>query len=168
MKKYLSTFVSGFGAGVLSTVPLMKNFSCCLIIPVASYFSLRLYQRAENNYERIEASTALKYGILTGIFAAFFSTSFDLLITYIFHTNDFVYGIPAVEKMFIEYSKIPEFRQAISMLNQMSNNIREFGFSSGYALFILLNNLLVYPLFGIAGGLLGMHFINRRQENFKL
>lgn len=167
MKKYLSTFVSGFGAGVLSVVPLMKNFSCCLVIPAASYFSLRLYQRAENNFEKIEASKALTYGALTGMFAAFFGTSFDLLITFIFHTNDFVYGIPSVEKILTEYAKIPEFRQAMSLLKQMSQNIQQFGFSSGYALFIFLNNLLVYPLFGIVGGLLGMHFINRREENLR-
>ncbi len=136
-----------------------------MVIPIASYFSLALYQRAENNYEKIDVSLALKFGLLTGLFAAFFGTSFDLLLTYIFHSNDFVYGIPEVEKMMVEYSALPEFKEVMSMFKEMSASIKLYGFSSGYAFFIFMNNIIVYPVFGIFGGLLSMYFINRREEN---
>lgn len=59
MKKYLPSLVAGFGAGVLSVVPVLKSFACCLIVPAAAYLSIVLYQRANNLDERIETSKAI-------------------------------------------------------------------------------------------------------------
>ncbi|MCK7524986.1 MAG: hypothetical protein MZV64_48975 [Ignavibacteriales bacterium] len=52
-KKYLPTLVCGFGAAVLSTVPGIKNFSCCLIVPAAAAISILLDKKINNSNEKV-------------------------------------------------------------------------------------------------------------------
>lgn len=80
MKRILPALVCGFGAGVLNTVPFVKNFSCCLIIPVAAIAALILDQRANGVKEQINSGKAVQLGLLTGMFSAIFGTIFEVLI----------------------------------------------------------------------------------------
>lgn len=71
MKKYLPGLVCGFGAAVFLTVPGLKGLGCCLIIPVSSLLSVFLYKRTDKSVLRIEAVTAVGFGFVTGVVAAF-------------------------------------------------------------------------------------------------
>ena len=55
-KKYLPTLVCGFGAAVLSTVPGIKNFSCCLLVPAAAAFSILLDKKINQSNEKVQLS----------------------------------------------------------------------------------------------------------------
>jgi hypothetical protein len=79
LKKYLSAFVCGFGAGVLQIVPVAKSFSCCLIIPAAAFLALVLEQKSTNNFTRILPGKAILIGLVTGLYAAIFGSFFDIL-----------------------------------------------------------------------------------------
>jgi len=79
LKKYLPSFVSGFGAGVLQVVPVVKMLSCCFIVPIASFASIVLHKKSNNlRIEEVKMSDAVKLGIMTGLVAALFATGFEI------------------------------------------------------------------------------------------
>jgi hypothetical protein len=163
LKKYLSAFVCGFGAGVLTIVPVAKSFSCCLLIPIAAYFALLLDRKANPIDGKILFKKAIVLGLLTGLYAALFGTVFDIIITFITKNNDLVAGFPELQKMIMDFPVSEEVRnQVMDLLSSVINQISETGFSFIYFITILLNNLIVYTIFGMIGGLVGAQIINSR------
>ncbi len=163
-KKLLPPLVCGFGAAVLTTVPGIKNFACCLIVPLAAVLSIYLDHKINRTNLPINAKSAIWFGIITGLFATLFSTFFDLLITYITHTNDFVQALPQTESVISHYKLNALLDQTMVLLRQMSNEITASGFSAFYAVGILFSNFVINLIFGLLGGLLGMTFINKRTQ----
>ena len=162
MKKIFPSLVSGFVASVFSTIPLLKSFSCCLLVPAAAVLALYLDRRINNNLEKITIKKALLFGFLTGLFAAFFITSFDLLLTYITKTNDLITTLPQTEAMLNDWNLGPLMEQSITMLRQMAEEINSTGFSTLYAVMILFSNLISNTIFGMIGGALGMVILNKK------
>ena len=99
MKKVLPSLVCGFGAGVLLVTPIIKVFSCCLIIPIAAILSVILDQKANPTGEKITIQKGLVLGLFTGMFAAFFGTAIEVFITLITHTNGLTENIHELKKM---------------------------------------------------------------------
>lgn len=166
MKKYLSSFVCGFGAGVLQIVPIAKSFGCCLIIPFAAFFSLILDKKANPTSEKISSKKALMLGLMTGLYAAFFGSTFDIVITFITKNNDLVESFPQFQQMINNFPFSDELKnEVLRLFQKVRNDILNYGFSFVYAISIITNNLFINSLFGIAGGLIGAQIINRRPEN---
>lgn len=165
MKKYLSSFVCGFGAGVLQIVPVAKSFACCFILPVASYFALYLEQKATKDYSKILSGKAVMIGAITGLYAALFGSVFDIMITFITKNNDILAALPEIQKMIHNFPFDDEMKsQLINMLTGMMNQISETGFSLLYTITILINNLIINTIFGIVGGLVGAQILNSRNK----
>ncbi len=160
-KKYLPSLVCGFGAAVLTTVPGIKSFGFCLLIPAAAVLSLFLHRKVTMSHADIDTGTAITFGILTGLFAAVFATFFDVIITFFTHTNDFVQTLPqssAIAKSVLG-SVVDEMMRTF---NKMSTDIQTKGFSLLYTIAVLLGNGIMYLIFGMLGGLVGKSFINKR------
>jgi len=168
LKRLLPALVCGFGAAVLSAIPGLKNFGCCLIVPAAAYIALLLDVKINHFYETIRPSKAVAFGILTGIFAAAFSTLFETLITYLLRTNDFVTALPELDNVLKGYMATPGIADALYLLKQVGKEITVYGFSALYVFLLLMNSLIVNFIFGIAGGLFGMYFINQKSKNQQL
>ncbi|PJA98464.1 MAG: hypothetical protein CO128_07155 [Ignavibacteriales bacterium CG_4_9_14_3_um_filter_30_11] len=160
--KYLPFLVCGFGAAVLTTVPYIKSFTCCLIVPAAAFGALYLNLRVNNISTPIDIKKAILYGFLTGLTAAFFSSAFEILITYITHTNDFVESLPQTESLMRSLELGSLLDQTMGLLNNMSKDILATGFSLLYAFTITFSNLIIDSIFGIIGGVIGMSVINKR------
>ena len=160
--KYLPAIISGFGAAVLSTIPFLNIFNCCLIIPGAAILALYLYQRTIIGGSPISFSNALGFGLLTGIIAAIFASAFDILITYITHTNDLVQGLPQSEDFLRQLNLGKLMDDSIQLIEQMASDIKTNGFSPIYVVMITISNLIIYSIFGTLGGLLGMAILNKR------
>ena len=103
MKKFLSPLIVGFGAGVLSIVPVAKSFGCCLIIPVAAFIALLLEQKANNDFSKIEIKKGLIFGLLTGLYAALFGSVFDFFITFVTKNNDLVATYSELQKIIYDF-----------------------------------------------------------------
>ncbi len=162
--KFLPALVCGFGAAVLTTVPGVKDFGCCLIVPLAAVMSLYLDHKINKTELPVRGKKAVIFGLLTGLFAASFATFFDILITYIAHTNDFVTSLPQTEQM-IQNSPIGDLlKQSLDLLKLMSTQIKTNGFSILYTVAMLISNMVIDSIFGILGGLLGMSFLNKRTK----
>ena len=165
--KYLPSLVTGFGAGVLMSVPLISHIGCCIIIPFAAIYALILDIKLNKAELPIKASEAILFGLLTGIWAAFFSALFDTIITFITHTNDFVQGLPSIENLIrnqapASFKQIVE--QVILIYKRMSNDIKTIGFSAMYTFSILATNIIIDIIFGIIGGFIGMNYLNKRNK----
>lgn len=167
-KKYLPTLVAGFGAAVLSTVPGIKNFSCCLLVPGAAAISILLDKRITNNFEKTNLGKGLGFGLLTGMFATFFITIFEMLVTYFAKTNDFIESIPQSEMVIRQWDLGPLVDESLKMMKSVAKEIRKDGFSFTYLLMIFSSNFLINSIFGMIGGALGVSLANRKskEENF--
>jgi hypothetical protein len=163
VKKYLSSFVCGFGAGVLQIVPVAKSFSCCLIIPAAAYLALILDRKALGETGIIKMSKGLKIGVITGLYAALFGSGFEILITFITKNSDIIVAYPELQKMLTSFPLAESLiEQTQDLLASVVNDIRTTGFSFLYTFAVISNNLFVDVIFGLIGGLVGVQIINSR------
>lgn len=164
-KKYISPLVVGLGAGVLLIVPVIKGLGCCLLIPVAAFISLLLDQKANNDYSKLEIKKGVVFGLITGLTAAIFGTTFDFIITLLTHTNDLVVAFPQLLETLDSFPIDDAMREeVISLLSEVVESIKNYGFSPLYTLSVLFNNLFSNSIFGILGGIIGVQILNSKNQ----
>ncbi|MFA7288772.1 MAG: hypothetical protein WC055_07815 [Melioribacteraceae bacterium] len=164
MKKYLPSIVSGFGAGVLQIVPILKGLACCLIVPIASYAAVLLHKKA-NNKTKVDYKTGLVIGLLTGIFAAVFGSFFEIAITFITKQNDVTGSFTQIQQMLSTLPITPALRQEVlDMIAGVNNDIAMYGFSTLYTISIIMNNFIVNTIFGTVGGLVSVKIIDAKEN----
>ncbi len=163
-KKYLSAFICGFGAAVLSTIPGLKSFACCLLVPVASIISVRLYKRSVPELNKLATGTGITLGILTGLIAAIIASGFEILFTFISKTNDLVTGLPDAERIINDLNLGDAAKESVQLLHQMASDIKINGFSFLYSVIVTFSNLFTYIIFGLLGGVIGTALINKRSK----
>jgi len=167
IKKYLPTLVCGFGAAVLSTVPGIKNFSCCLLVPAAAVISILLDKKITNSNEKVLLGKSIGFGFLTGLFATLFITTFEMLLTFFTRSNDFIQSLPQTELIMRQWDLGPMVDESLKLIKSVSKDIQKNGFSFIYLLMILSSNFIVNSIFGMLGGALGMSLANRKYREDK-
>jgi hypothetical protein len=160
--KYLSALVCGFGAAILTTIPGVESFACCLIVPIASGISIALYKKSNRELFKISTGTGVMLGLLTGIIAAFFASGFEIILTYISKTNELVTAMPQTEQLIRDMNLGSAAEESMEVLRQMVEEIRSNGFSFLYTILIIVSNLISFSIFGMLGGILGTVIINKR------
>jgi hypothetical protein len=163
-KKYLSALVCGFGAAVLTTIPGLETFACCLLVPIASIISVRLYKKSIPEIAKLNTGTGVILGLLTGLFAAAFASTFEIIITYLTKTNDLVFGLPQAEQVIRDLNLGDAAKESMELLQKMVSDIQTKGFSILYTIIITFSNLLTYSIFGMLGGVIGTALNNRRNK----
>lgn len=161
--KYLPSLVAGFGAAVLSTIPFLKALNFCLIVPLGSTLAIILLDKSQNGKIIINLKKAAILGLLTGIVTAVFSTSLDVLITFITKTNEFVETLPQTELMMQQLELGAFYTNSIGLIKSMAAEIQQTGFSPVYTIALLSGNILVDSVFGLLGGLFGLSIINKQK-----
>lgn len=166
MKKYFAPLICGFGAGVLQIVPLVKSFSCCMILPLAALISLLLDQRATKNFDKIPMKKAVLFGLFTGLFAALFGSVFEILITLLTKHNDIISTFPDLQKMVQNFPLSEEIKtEVLKLFISVRDDILKNGFSLLYTFSVFFNNLIVNSIFGSVGGIFGAQIINSKLNN---
>jgi hypothetical protein len=165
--KYLPSLVTGFGAAVLVSIPLIKHVGCCVIVPFAAVYALILHVQLNKAKLPIKGSEAFLFGLLTGLWVAFFSALFETIITLFAHSNEFVQELPGIEN-FIRNQAPASFKQLIETVipiyRHMAAEIKTTGFSPIYTFAILASNIFVDIIFGIIGGFIGMNYLNKKNK----
>ncbi|MFZ1288615.1 MAG: hypothetical protein WAR79_00890 [Melioribacteraceae bacterium] len=168
MKKYLPALVAGFSAGVLHIVPIAKSLTCCLVVPIAAYFAITLAAKSENIIGNFNLKRGAMLGFLTGLFAAFFGSFFDIFITFLTRSNDILDAFNELNNMVDNFPVTQEIKdEVLNLMQNVADSIREKGFSSLYAISIIFNNLIVDSIFGLIGGLVGTKFYNSKKSGIK-
>jgi hypothetical protein len=163
-KQYLPALVCGFGASVLTTIPGLESLACCLLIPIASIISVRLFKKANTDIAALRTGTGVILGLLTGLFAAGFASTFEVVITYFTRTNDLVAGYPQAEQFVRNLNLGDTAKESLELLKQIVSEIQTKGFSFLYSVIITFSNLLTYSIFGMLGGVIGTALINKRNK----
>lgn len=169
MRKYISPLIVGFAAGIIQVVPIIKSFACCLIIPFATYISLRLDQKANNDYSKILMSKAFVWGLIIGIVSAITNTFFETFITFITKQNEFISNLPEFSKMIDNFPIDDSLKnEVMNIFTTVRNDLINNGFSMFYTFTIFINNIIVNSIFGIVGSLISATFINNKNNNMSI
>lgn len=166
MKKIFPMLIAGFSAAVLSIIPILKGFSCCLLIPFASVFALFLDSKANRTPDKITLKKSIWFGFLTGFFATIFIVLFDSFLTFIFRTNDLIETIPQSEILLNQMNLGELTEESMKLMKSIAAEIKTSGFSLLYTIMIFFSNFITNSIFGIIGGLVGMGILNKKRENF--
>jgi Na+-driven multidrug efflux pump len=158
---FLPSLITGFGVGVLSFVPGIKNLGCCFLLPVAAFFAVYLYRKSTNT-DFIEFKSAFVIGLLTGLIAAVFSTAFEIILTLITRTNDFVESLPQAEVALQNWELGGIFDNTFELMRRMGREIRETGFSFLYTVFLFISNIVINPIFAFLGAIVARAYFNRK------
>ena len=125
-----------------------------------------LDQRATKSREKISAKKALMFGIVTGLYAALFGSSFELFITLVTKHNDIISTFPELQRMIEGFPVTPEIKtEVLNLFQNVREEILTKGFSLLYTFSVLMNNFIVNTIFGAVGGLVGAQIINNRINN---
>lgn len=160
-RTFSPSLVFGFAAAVLTIVPGLKNLACCLLLPAAGAAAVYVTQKLLPD-EQIYFSKALKIGFLTGVFTTLFGTTLEILMTFLLRSNDLTETLPEVEKMLASMNLGSAAQESIKLLRKISQEITESGFSLVFSIMLFISNFIVNLVFGIAGALLGMAYINKK------
>ena len=164
-KKYIAPLVVGFAAGILSVVPVIKSLGCCLLIPLAAFFSLMLDQKANSDFSKLEIKKGVIFGLLTGLTAAFIGTFFDFVITLMTHQNDLIITFPQLQQAVNDFPVDEATKEeVIGLLSGVVEDIKTNGFSALYTISVFVNSLFTDAIFGMLGGIIGVQILNSKNQ----
>jgi hypothetical protein len=132
-------------------------------MPMAAYLSIVLDRKSSGETGKMDMKRGAILGLLTGIYAAVFGTSLDILITFITKNNEIIAAYPQLQKLINDFPISDTLKkEVLTMLSNLLNEIKTTGFSMIYTLSILLSNFIIDPIFGTIGGLIGVQIINSK------
>ena len=123
-----------------------------------------LIKKLNQSNEKISIGKALGFGLLTGLFATLFITSFEVIITYFTKTNEFIQNLPEIELTMRQWNLGPMVDESLKLIKSTAKEIEKNGFSFIYMLIILFSGLITNSIFGMIGGALGMSLANRKSR----
>jgi hypothetical protein len=160
--KFRAALIAGAAMGVVSAMPGLSLINCCCCAGIigGGILSVYLYkQEYRDGMPPLEASDGLVLGILAGLVGAFAATVLSLFILLVFGAWEAELMSNVMEKVLEsmeEAGSIPP--EAVDQIREaMEEGIAEsstvIGILSG-----LIMNLIIFPIFGLLGGLLGYAF----------
>jgi uncharacterized membrane protein YeaQ/YmgE (transglycosylase-associated protein family) len=136
-------FWGGLFIGVLSALPLVSAGNCCCCLWVLVGGALAAYLRQQNTPFQIDAAEGAIVGLMAGVIGAIVGTI--VAIPFQFMAGDMQRQM--MERLLSDNPEItPEMREWIE----------RFTTASGLWVVALLFSLVVYAVFGLLGGLLGV------------
>ncbi len=148
-----AAIIGGITAAVLSTTPIINliNCLCCIGVIFGGAMGLFYYARLSSEPEVITQPTAVTVGIVTGLFGAFFAVALEWIFFELFGPWQIEFARDLVEHM----DDVPVYVE--DMLDELEDQIAS-GFNWGS---ILLENLIILPVFCLVGAMIARVFINR-------
>lgn len=140
----------------------MEAFGCCLLAPIAGGTAVYLHHKINNAAPPITGKTGSLMGLSTGLFIAVFAVLFQTIMTLIFKSNDFVEALPQMESAMKEFAGGELVESMMGIYKQMAEQIKTTGFSPIYTFSMFFSYVILYGIFGLLGGLLGMVYVNKR------
>jgi hypothetical protein len=165
--KFRSAALAGTAMGVVSALPGLNLINCCCCAGIIGGGILAMYLYRQEFHEGmapLEASDGLVLGILAGLVGAFAATVISMMILLVFGAWEAEMMRGFVEK-FLE-----SMEESGSLPGEAADNIRdalEQAFAESTTVVGVLSglvmNLIIYPIFGMLGGLLGYTFFKPKQ-----
>ncbi len=145
---------------LIAIVPVLNlvNVFCCAGIIAGGFIGVYTYWRQLHNSGLfLTTKDGGMIGILCGILSAIFVTGFGVLISLFSSTNPMLEVMKAFDDM--GFQMPPGMMQ---YLEKFSTEFNEHGFSPTITIFSFITNIILYPLFGSIGAILGVSFLNKK------
>jgi hypothetical protein len=147
----------------ISVLPLINfiNLFFCAGIMIGGYFGAIAYYRQTAGTDHVMSyKDGVLTGILSGILSAVVVSGINIIVLMYSKSN------PVTESlgMLGEFGKnLPP--EVNTQMNKLADEFNKYGFSPTLAIFTFLSNIVIYPLFGAIGGLIGVTIIEKRKKN---
>lgn len=160
--KFRSAALAGTAMGVISALPGLSFINCCCCAGIISGGILAVYlykQEFKEGMPSLESSDGLVLGILAGLVGAFAATVVSLMIILVFGAWEAEFVRSIMDKILESMEESGSLPSGAAddirdMMEQaMSESTTIVGILGG-----LIMNLIIYPIFGMLGGLLGYTF----------
>jgi hypothetical protein len=165
--KLRASIIAGFAIAAVSSLPFISiiNCCCCAGVLLGGVLGVYLYNKELSNQFTLEASDSVVVGIISGIFAAFLSTIFSMIVLTLIGPTEQQFLREIMDRIINELERSGDISaDAIDELrSQVDSSLRgEIGFV-GF-LIALFANLIIYPVFSALGALIGYAFLRRKQH----
>ena len=157
-----SAIIGGTVSALLFSVPFVNiiNCFCCAGIMFGGFVSLIYYDRSFETREYISPASALTMGLVSGIAGAFISIFVDWIVFEIFGN----WELELVNILNDNLANMPEMAEAMDeLLFEMETEATK-GFYFGRVLLELVRNLILLPIFSVAGALIARIFLNKNRS----
>jgi hypothetical protein len=148
---------------LISTFPVLNliNLFCCAGIMLGGFAGTFFYNKQIQN-SQIELTTKDGgiIGLLCGIVSAILVSGINLLMTMFSDVNPITEAYQLLEKFGQE---VPA--EVNETMNRFSDEFNKYGFSPTLSILSLTMNLIIYPLFGAIGAIIGVSIIKKRKNS---
>ncbi|MEO8210870.1 MAG: hypothetical protein ABI840_09920 [bacterium] len=155
-----------YGTTVMTLISIMPvlnllNVLCCAGIIGGGFIGVYTYwKQLQSSGSTLTTKDGGMIGILCGILSAVFVTGFGLLLSLFSDTNPMLEIMKTFDNMGFE---LPQ--EMTQYVEKFSNEFNEYGFSPSITIFSFISNLILYPIFGSLGAILGVSFLNKKSKD---
>lgn len=159
--KLLPVLYGSFIMTLIYIFPIINliNVFCCAGIAAGGFAGVYSYKKQLTKINSdLSAMDGGMIGLLSGFLSAVMVTGFGLMASMFSESNPVSDFINTVGEAGIT---IPQ--EMTFYLEKISNEFSEKGFSLTFTLISFISNIILFPLFGAAGALLGVSILNRKK-----
>lgn len=145
----------------ISVLPFINfiNLFFCSGIMLGGLAGAFIYNKQiENSQTNLTTKDGVIIGILCGILSGILVSAFNFAFMLMSKQN------PVDETLsFLKDVSLPP--EVMVQMNKFSDEFNKYGFSPTISVVSLFSNLVIYPLFGMIGAVLGVTIINKKKQN---
>jgi hypothetical protein len=160
--KFTPVIISTAIISFVSLFPFLNllNLLCCAGIIIGVFAGSAYYNNKLKQFgEVIQYKDGAAIGLLSGLVSALIIVAISTLLTILVNQNP----VPDIYKL-IDSQGLTLPKEVEDFLHKISEEYRKQGFSITLTLITLVTDIIVYPLFGVIGGLLSVSILSRRKN----
>jgi hypothetical protein len=145
---------------MISVLPLINfiNLFFCSGIILGGIAGVFVYNKQLTGTDiKLTTKDGVMIGILCGILSGILVSSISFLFMIMSKHNP----VDETMKLLNDFSMPPEVAM---QMNKFSDEFNKYGFSPTISIVSLFSNLIIYPLFGMIGAMLGVSIIKKRNK----
>lgn len=160
--KFTPIIISTIIISVISLLPVLNliNIFCCAGVLLGVFAGCAYYNnKLKQDGKLLQYKDGVAIGLLSGLVSALIIVTVTTLISMTSNQNP----IPELFKM-IDSQGLTIPREIEEFMQKISEEYRKNGFSITLTLITLASDIVIYPMFGIIGGLLSVSILSRRKN----
>ncbi len=146
----------------LAIFPVLNfiNVFCCAGIALGGFAGAYFYSKQLTGTEvTMTSKDGVMIGILSGILSAVVVTGFTALAAVLSETN------PITEMMaMLDQSGVSLPAEMLEQAEKFNNEFNRYGYSPTIAIFSFVIHMILFPLFGAIGAMIGVSVLNKKRS----
>jgi len=158
--KLFPVIIGTFTMTFIALFPILNllNLLCCAGIMAGGFAGVFYYNRQlAKTGQTMSSKDGGMIGILSGVLSAVIISGFGLLFSLFSNQNPMTEMMTGFDSLGID---IPPM--AYEYLEKFSNEFNEHGYSPTLTIFSFITNLIIYPLFGAIGAIIGVSVLKKK------